>query len=132
MNEHESGFLQFIAEPGRRRMQTLLGLGPKRRSDVRALLDHAIVLDDHLATRLEGKGTSAVQVEALLLGHGAPRTCYVISSDKKLDGREMLLRDALTDVVSSGFGAFVSCIPGRLGYFEYEDVRSAYLLHERR
>ena len=40
----------------------------------------------------------------------------------------MNLSDALETVGSSGFGAFISCIPGKLGYFEYEDMKSAYLL----
>lgn len=44
MNEHERGFLNFLAEPTKRRMATLLELGEKRRRDVRALLDHAVRL----------------------------------------------------------------------------------------
>ena len=130
MNDHELGLIQFLAEPSRRRMQTLLDLGPKRRSDVRAMLDHAIALDDRHAVRLTGEDASAANVEALLRRHGAPPTCLVISSDKQMDGRILPLGDALAGVVGSDFGAFLSCIPGRLGYFEYEDVRSAYLLHK--
>ena len=63
MNDHERGFLQFLADPGRRRMQSLLELGPKRRADVRAMLDHAILLDDRHATLLQGEEASAVRVE---------------------------------------------------------------------
>lgn len=128
MNDHELGFVQFRAEPGRRRMQTLLELGAKRRSDVRAMLDHAVVLDGRHATHLEGEAASASNVEALLCRHGALKTCLVISSDKRMDGRELPLSDALSGVVESDFGTFLSCIPGKLGYFEYEDLRSAYLL----
>lgn len=128
MNDHELGFLRFLAEPGRRRTQTLLELGDRRRSDVRAMLDHAIMLEGRHATHLEGEAASASNVEALLRKLGAPRTCFVISSDTRMDGRELPLSDALVGVVGSGFGTFLSCVPGKLGYFEYEDSRSAFLL----
>jgi hypothetical protein len=128
VNDHELGFIHFLAETGRARMRTLLERGARRRPDVRALLDHAIALDHRHATLLDGAVASAPNVEALLLRYGAPPTCFVISSDKQMDGREMPLRDALSGVVGSDFGTFLSCIPGKLGYFEYEDLRSAYLL----
>jgi hypothetical protein len=128
LNDHELGFLQFLGEPGRRRMQTLLELGPKRRPDVRASLDHAIVLDERHVTRMVGEAGSTANLEALLRRHGAPQTCFVISSDKRMDGLEMPLSDALSAVVGSGFGTYLSCVAGKLGYFEYEDLKSAWLL----
>ncbi len=32
---------------------------------------------------------------------------------------------------ASEFGAFISCIPGKLRYFEYEGKKSAYLLKKQ-
>lgn len=126
MNAHELGFTAFLAEPGQRRMRTLLELGPKRRKDARALLDHSVRLDPRYASRLPSvKGT-----EELLRAHGAPETCYVISSDERLDRREMSLKEALEAVEGSFAGTFISCIPGKLAYFEYEDIKSAYLLRK--
>ncbi len=55
-----------------------------------------------------------------------PATFLAANSD--LDGREMPLGDALEAIISMGDGAFVSCIPGRLGFYEYEDMKSSYLL----
>lgn len=40
----------------------------------------------------------------------------------------MPLSEALNAIMGMGDGAFVSCIPGRLGFYEYEDVKSSYLL----
>ena len=128
MNDHELGFTTFLAEPTQRRVRTLLELGPKRRKDVRALLDHAVQLDSRYAQHLHGSDASARSVEAALRKYGAPKTCYVISADEALDGQEMPLSDALDTVAASDFGAFISCIPGKLGYFEYEDMKSAYVL----
>lgn len=128
MNDHELGFTAFLAEPMQRRVRTLLELGPKRRKDVRALLDHAIRLDPRYAQHLIGSDAFGSSVEELLRKYGAPNNCYLISADEVLDGREMLLSEALNAVGASFFGAFISCIPGKLGYFEYENMKSAYLL----
>src|SRR5690349_14816252 len=118
MNEHERGFLEFLAEPGRGRMKTLLELGPKRRRDVVSLLHNAVRLDPRFSTHLEGKDATAYHIEPMLLSRGAPPSCYVMSAGD-LDGREMQLGEALDAICGWGSGAFVSCIPGRLGYFEY-------------
>ena len=128
MNEHELGFTAFLAEPSRRRVRTLLELGPKRRKDVRALLDHAITLDRRYAHRLDGDQASVASVEQALRRHGATDTCYVISAANELDGREMPLSKAVEAISGSSSGGFISCLPGRLGYFEYEELKSAYLL----
>ena len=124
MNEHERGFLAFLAEPGRRRMEALLELGDKRRAKVRFLLDHAVLLDPRYSQHLTGP----VPVEAMLRQRGAPSLCYVLAADQDLDGREMPLNEALEAVVGRGHGAFLSCIPGRLGFYEYEDLNRRYLL----
>ncbi len=40
----------------------------------------------------------------------------------------MPLREAFDAIIGMGDGALVSCIPGRLGLYEYEDIKSSYLL----
>jgi hypothetical protein len=59
---------------------------------------------------------------------GAPETCHVIS-EGELDGKEMDLASALKEAVGNGVGAVISCVPGRLGYFEGE-VRERYILQK--
>ena len=109
-------------------MATLLELGGKRRSDVRALLDHSVRLHPGSSKHLSGSEADASAVAATLRKLGAPPTCYVMSADSNLDEREMPLGDALVAILGKGNGAFVSCIPGRLGFYEYEDMKSSYLL----
>lgn len=131
MNDHERGFLAFLAEPTRRRMETLLGLGEKRRAEARSLLHHAVRLDQRHAQHLTGSDAFADPVEAMLRKRGAPASCYVLAAGTDLDGREMPLREALEAIVGMGDGAFVSCIPGRLGFYEYETMKSSYLLQRK-
>lgn len=128
MNDHERGFLSFVAEPTKRRLETLLHLGEKRRKDIRELLHHSVRLDPRFCQHLTGSEAFAGPVEALLRKRGASSNCYVLAANTKLDGREMELSDALSAIVGMGDGAYISCIPGRLGFYEYEDMKSSYLL----
>jgi len=128
MNDHERGFLAFLAEPTRRRMETLLEFGKRRRRDVRGLLDHSVRLDPHFSLQLTGSDAFATAVELMLRKRGAPATCYVMAANSNLDEREMPLGEALRAIIGMGHGAFVSCIPGRLGFYEYESMKSSYLL----
>ena len=128
MNDHERGFLAFLAEPTRRRMETLLELGEKRRGDVRGLLDHSVRLAAGFAEHVTGSDAFPGPVDAMLRARGAPSTCYVLAASSALDGREMPLREALDAIIGISGGAYVSCIPGRLGFYEYEDVKASYLL----
>jgi len=128
MNDHERGFLAFLAEPTKRRLHTLLELGDKRRRDARMLLHHSVRLDPRFAQHLVGSDAFSGPVEAMLRKRGAPSTCYVLAANSDLDGREMPLSEALEAIIGMGDGAFVSCISGRLGFYEYESIKSSYLL----
>jgi len=70
----------------------------------------------------------ARDIEATLRAKGAPDTCHVLSESAALDGRDMLLASALAEIVGGGMGSFVSCIPGKLGYFESEEAGERYIL----
>jgi hypothetical protein len=126
MNPHERGFLAFLAEPGRGRMLRLLEMGEKRRRDVRSLLHQAIELDPRYCTQLTGSDYFPGPLEKALRAFGAPPDCYLIGG--ALDGREMLLAEALATADLGEDGTFISCLPGRLGYFQYAAMRAAYLL----
>jgi hypothetical protein len=69
-----------------------------------------------------GRHVQGIQnVLRLLRSKGAGQTCWVISEDSKIDSQELLLESALEDVIGSGMGTILSCIPGKLAYFEGED-----------
>ena len=127
MNEHEQGFLQFLAEPSKRRIGVLLNKGAKRRSDVRSALHHAVRLDDRYAKPLSGSQAFPAPIFELLTQRGAGSTCYVIGGGE-LDGKEVPLDRALESICGDGNGAFVSCLAGRLGYFEFEEMKSSFVL----
>ena len=59
----------------------------------------------------------------ILKAKGASDTCYALIEDDQLNGRKVLVADALEIVMAHGMGTFLSCIPGQLAYFEDEDCR---------
>jgi len=128
MNDHERGFLAFLAEPTEGRLETLFELAEKRRRDVQRLLHQRVRLDSRFAQHLTGNDGFSGAVETMLHKRGAPSSCYVLAANSDLDGREMPLGEALDAIIGMGDGAFVSCIPGRLGFYEYADIRSSYFL----
>ncbi|HEX5436452.1 MAG TPA: hypothetical protein VFW98_04800 [Gemmatimonadaceae bacterium] len=71
---------------------------------------------------------SPVALHALLREHGATGFCYLLSVDEALDGRTMPLVDALRQVMGCGSRTFISCLPGRLAYFEGDTAGERYLL----
>jgi len=128
MNPHERGFPAFLAEPGRGRMMRLLEMGEKRRRDVRSMLHHAVRLDPLYCTHLTGSDDSPESLERILRDRGAPDECHVIAVGDGLDGRSMPLREAIRAVDGEN-AIFISCLPGRLGFFNYSAMKSAWLLH---
>ena len=59
-------------------------------------------------------------MEKVLRQKGAGKTCHVIACREELDGREMLLRDALEQVAPDYSGAILCCVPNRLAYYRDE------------
>ncbi|WP_026692042.1 hypothetical protein [Peribacillus kribbensis] len=56
----------------------------------------------------------------LLKENGAGNSCYVISWDEEIDGKELPLLTALEHAVGMGMPSIISCIPDKLAYFEAE------------
>jgi hypothetical protein len=98
------------------------------RAELRAKLAHLADLDTRFARPVGGSDATPAGVERLLKAAGAPERCYVLSENSALDGSELDLRDALVKVIGRGMGTFVSCIPGRLAYFEGEGPEERFVL----
>lgn len=127
MNDEEAFVRAFILREKQERYLSLLS-SPKRRRDILARLDHQLDYDRALATRVAAEDQSSSRISELLAARNAPASCHAISADSTLDGRDLPLRDALDAVVGSGIGTVLSCIPGRLAYYEAEDAGERYIL----
>jgi hypothetical protein len=128
MHPHEEAlFKRFVAYPRRKRLLTLLA-DPKKRQKLLNELYHFHDLDPRFAHRIAPREQFAEKIYAVLRSKGAPASCYVMSDDADLDGRDMDLREALERTVGQGGGTFLSCLPGQLAYYEGEEPNERYIL----
>lgn len=115
MHPHEEAFVRAFIAPARR-SRWLEFLASQRRPAFLDRLNHCRDFDPRYVAPL----ASGVSVASLLKARGAPDTCYVLSANCELDGREMPLVEALNAAEVGGWGTIVSCVPGRLAYFHDE------------
>ena len=128
LNEQEEVLFRSFITPERRE-QFLRRVGnPKTRARMLGQLYHFHDLDPRFAHRIAPRDQTVEKIHDLLRSKGAPALCHVVSTDRDLDGRDMDLWEALGKTVGQGEGTFVSCIPGRLAYFEGEEANERYLL----
>jgi hypothetical protein len=120
MNHDEATVKAFVIPSRQQRYLSFLS-NPKRRADFTAELAHFKALNRHYAKRIPAAQHDASSVAKLLTSKGAGRKCWVISENSELDAREMDLETALRATIGCGMGTIISCVPGRLAYFEDED-----------
>ena len=117
----------FVAAPQRRRFLALLETERGRKKLIRSLA-HSVKLDPRFSRHL-APPSSPESIEQELRALGAPADCYAISENADIDGQVLSLAEALSEVVGYQMGTFLSCLPGRLAYFEAEDVGERYICH---
>jgi hypothetical protein len=120
---HEEALIRAFILPQRQSRYLELLPKPKRRRDVTRELAHFKHVDMRFAVPIPPSQSGYAGILALLKSKGAPDTCYAVSEDDELDGKELPLSDSLKKIVGYGMGTFLSCLPGRLAYFEDEDER---------
>jgi hypothetical protein len=128
LHPHEEAIVRtFFARSKRDRFVTLLG-SPKKKGRQKALndLNHFYGFDPRFVTELP----SNADVLAILQSRGAPENCYVVSDVLALDGREMLLAEALKAAELEGWGTIIGCIPGQLAYYHGEEGEQRLLLEK--
>lgn len=100
---------------------------PKRRGTFLGMLYHGQDLDKQLLQDLRGSGlheSTDIRTKASLLENGDK--CYIISVNRKLDGREMLLSEAIDEAVGQE-GTLLLFGDGAGVYYEGEPPYNRYL-----
>jgi hypothetical protein len=121
--EHEEALILAFTLPQRQSRYLELLANPKRRRDVTRELAHFKHLDMRFVVPIPPSQRGHDGILRLLKDKGARDTCYAVSEDDELDGKELLLSESLKRIVGYEMGTFLSCLPGRLAYFEDEDER---------
>ncbi|WP_141434499.1 hypothetical protein [Bacillus sp. 03113] len=96
----------------------------KRRMDAMNRLNHnySTTLRKEFMIEISKPNSDSEEIEKLLKKQGASENCYAMSWNDKIDGKHISLSSALEVAVGEGFPSIISCIPGKLAYFEAEQV----------
>lgn len=128
LNLHEELFVRnFIISAKRDRYLSLLETAKGRRK-LTGAFDHCSDLDMRYAKLIPANQQYVEAIEEMLKGSGAPDECHVMSSNPAMDNQNIALHTALSETVGQGAGTLISCIPGKLAYFEFGDVSERYIL----
>jgi len=120
---HEEELIRAFFLPTKRERYLEMIAKPKKRERFLRELGHFKHLDPRYVVTIPAGQRHANDMALILAQKGAPPSCWVTSEDSRLDGMEMPLGEVLHKVVGYGMGTFLSCIPGKLAYFEDEEVR---------
>ncbi len=101
---------------------------PKLRAKFTRSLYHFADLDEAWAVEIPRGEQTTAAIENQLVRRGAPKTCYVVSTNDRIDQKILPLSEALGIVVGSEDGTLLSCVRGRLGYYEGESPNNRVLL----
>ena len=119
--DKQERFLGFLANPKNRR-KFIESLSHFRWFDQRFVASVQWKVDQDRKLTLWEKHVSGIEnIYRLLQSRGAGPTCWAMSEDAEIDGRELDLREALEHVSGRQIGTILSCVPGKLAYFESED-----------
>ncbi|MGO4887309.1 hypothetical protein ACJ2A9_06105 [Anaerobacillus sp. MEB173] len=94
----------------------------KKRMDAMNRLNHNYLttLLEEFMIEIPKPNSNPAEIEKLLKKQGAGNDCYVMSWNDSIDGKHLSLISALEVAVGEGFPSIISCIPGKLAYFEAE------------
>jgi hypothetical protein len=120
---HERELVRAFFMPQRRERYLEMLLKPRKRANFLKQLSHFKHLDYRYLVTIRPNQQHSAEILTLLKAKHAPDVCWAISEDSELDGKQLLLSEALKSVVGYGMGTFLSCLPGQLAYFEDEDQR---------
>jgi len=120
----EAAIRAFVVKERRERFLELLP-DPKQRHKITASLAHPnpAWFDSRCVKPIPPAHSGAAGISKLLHAKGAGKSCWVISEDRRFDGRELALDSVLSELVGYGMGTIVSCIAGKLAFVESEDGR---------
>lgn len=120
---HEQELVRAFIIPHRRERYLEFIASPKRRVKLIAELAHFKALNPKFMVSIPANQQHPAAILSLLKSKGAGHRCWVMSENADFDGREMDIEAALEETIGAQMGTLISCVPGRLGYFEDEDGR---------
>jgi hypothetical protein len=121
--DHEEAVIRAFTLPTKQERYLEFLTSANKRAKFIAELAHFKHLNPKFACSVPGSQTNPASLQKLLVAKGAGPKCLVISENRELDGHEMDLESALKGTIGYQMSTFISCVPGKLAYFEDEKGR---------
>lgn len=131
MNIHEEKFINAFIRPEKRERYRWMLSKAKKRNYFLGRLAHNLDYIEKYATQIPNNMQSVSQITSLLKNKGAPENCHIISENSNIDGKDIALHQALEQVIGYSMGTILCCIPGKLAYYESEDLNCRYILEKK-
>jgi hypothetical protein len=120
----------FVLRSKRERYAGFLGSAKGRRKFIDSLY-HFNDFDPDVVVEVSSGSATREGVRKELQRRGAGPSCYIISTNANLDRTTSRLSDAVNQVFAVVEGTTISCVPGRLAYYEGEPPKNRFILHRR-
>ncbi|MFF2450749.1 hypothetical protein ACFVSW_27355 [Neobacillus sp. NPDC058068] len=94
----------------------------KKRREAIGRLNHNYLdtLRNEFMIEIPKPNSDPEEIEKLMKEQGAGQNCYVMSSHSGVDGKEFPLTTAIEELIWYGMPSIISCIHGKLAYFQAE------------
>jgi len=127
---NEQAFIAaFVKRNKRERYREFLA-NPRLRHKFTSKLAHFADFDPKYRLPLASNKLFVDNIALELQKRHSPNVVFAISEDPTLDQKEVLLIDAVKQIVGRGMGTVLSCLPGRLAFVETEDERYILERHD--
>jgi len=121
--DHEQALIAAFAKRSKRDRYREILSDPRLRHKFTSRLPHFADFDPRYRLSIPSNKLFVGNITAELQKRHSPSIVFAISEDPALDQREISLVEALNQIVGSGMGSVLSCLPGRLAFVETEDER---------
>ena len=126
---NEALIASFVKRSKRVRYREILSNARLRRKFTQSLA-HFTDFDPQYRLPIPSNKLFADNIERELQKRHSPKIVFAISEDPSIDQKELLLSDALEQIVGRGMGTVLSCIPGLLAFVETETERFILERHD--
>lgn len=129
MHNEQALIAAFVKRSKRDRYREILS-NPRLRHKFTRQLAHFSDFDPRYRLPIPSSKLFVDNIAFELKKRHSPKVVFAISEDPALDQRDVLLLEALEQIVGRGMGTVLSCLPGRLAFVETEDERFILERHD--
>ena len=126
--QHEELLIERLITHSKKERIKFLLQTKKGRKKLRNRFAHNIDFDPRYIKKLKPSEQTTSDILSLLLKAGSPSNCYIMSENSDIDGQLLDLEKALNKIIGFGMGSLISCIPGKLVYFEGEEAGQRFIV----